>query len=97
MAVDQHPTFQAPDPFPPTLMCMFATASRATTVLRCEYAVVARPHPAGVVSGRRTGGTGDATTTVVGPAIHSKSETVRLQCEPDGRGVVGCPREEGSA
>ncbi len=49
------------------------------------------------MSGRRTGGTGDATTTVVGPAIHSKSKTVRLQCEPNGRGVVGCPRKEGSA
>lgn len=32
MAVDQHPTSQAPGPLPPELMHMLATASRETTV-----------------------------------------------------------------
>ncbi len=32
MAVDQHPTSQAPGPLPPELMRMLATASREITV-----------------------------------------------------------------
>lgn len=56
-----------------------------------------RAHPGGVVSRPRTGGTVDASTTVAGPAIHSKSEAVRLECETSSRSVVGWPREEGYA
>lgn len=58
---------------------------------------VRRAHPGDVVSGPDTGGTGDVSTTVVGPAFDCKSETVRLECEIGGRSVVGCRRDEDSA
>lgn len=96
MTVDQRATSQAPDPLPPELMRMLATTSRQIIVHMCGRAVLAK-HPGGVVSRPRTGGIGDAFTTVAGPAIHGKSETGRLECETGGRNVVGCPRKEGSA
>lgn len=89
MAVDQRAVLRAPDPLPPELMRTLATASRQITVRTCWRAVLAE-RPGGVVSRPRT-------TTVTGPAIHSKSETVGLECEPGGWSVVGCPGEEGSA
>lgn len=56
-----------------------------------------RAHPGDVVSRPRTGGTGDVSTAVAGPAIHSNSETGRLVSETRGLGMIGSPSEDDGA
>jgi hypothetical protein len=96
MDVDQRAVLRASDPLPPELVHRPATASRQITVHTCWRTALAE-QPGGVVNRPRTGGTGDVSPTVAGPAIHSEFETVWLQCETGGRSALECPREEDSA
>lgn len=95
MAIDQRVALRAPDPFASGSRRLLETASRQITVSTCGRTVLTECALAALCVAPRGGVTADASTTVAGPAIRSKTEIGRLECAPGG--VAACMREEGSA